>query len=49
MFHNWLDRWDEGRAQRGEEAKKITCPSSNNLRLLGLWKNGVSGSVCGLI
>ncbi len=24
MFHNWLDRWDEGRAQRGEEAKKIT-------------------------
>ncbi|MCM2397830.1 hypothetical protein NBH19_17325, partial [Rhizobium sp. S95] len=25
------------------------CPSSNDLRLLGLWKNGVSGSVCGLI
>lgn len=24
MFHNWLDRWDEGRAQRGEETKKIT-------------------------
>ncbi|MBC2774981.1 alpha/beta hydrolase family protein [Rhizobium sp. AQ_MP] len=24
MFHNWLDRWDEGRAQRGEEAKKVT-------------------------
>lgn len=24
MFHNWLDRWDEGRAQRGEEAKKTT-------------------------
>lgn len=24
MFHSWLDRWDEGRAQRGEEAKKIT-------------------------
>ena len=29
---------------RGED-----CPSSNDLRLLGLWKNGVSGSVCGLI
>ncbi len=26
-----------------------TCPSSNDLRLFGLWKNGVSGSVCGLI
>jgi dienelactone hydrolase len=24
MFHNWLDRWDESRAQRGEEAKKVT-------------------------
>lgn len=24
MFHKWLDRWDEGRAQRGEEAKKTT-------------------------
>ncbi len=24
MFHNWLDRWDEERAQRGEEAKKTT-------------------------
>ena len=24
MFHNLLDRWDEGRAQRGEEAKKTT-------------------------
>lgn len=24
MFHKWLDRWDEERAQRGEEAKKIT-------------------------
>jgi len=27
----------------------LRCPSSNDLRLLGLWKNGVSGSVCGLI
>ena len=26
-----------------------SCPSSNDLRLFGLWKNGVSGSVCGLI
>jgi hypothetical protein len=25
------------------------CPSSNELRLFGLWKSGVSGSVCGLI
>jgi hypothetical protein len=25
------------------------CPSSNDLRLFGLWKNGVSGSVCWLI
>ncbi|TIP07498.1 alpha/beta fold hydrolase [Mesorhizobium sp.] len=22
MFHNWLDRWDEQRARRGEEGKK---------------------------
>ncbi|MDG3580686.1 ABC transporter permease, partial [Rhizobium sp. YJ-22] len=27
----------------------LSCPSSNDLRLFGLWKNGVSGSVCGLI
>ena len=27
----------------------VLCPSSNDLRLFGLWKNGVSGSVCGLI
>lgn len=24
MYHRWLDRWDEQRAQRGEEAKKTT-------------------------
>lgn len=24
VFHRWLDRWDERRAQRGEEAKKTT-------------------------
>jgi dienelactone hydrolase len=24
MYHSWLDRWDERRAQRGEEAKKKT-------------------------
>ncbi|PLU76169.1 dienelactone hydrolase-related enzyme [Sinorhizobium medicae] len=23
MYHNWLDRWDERRARRGEEAKKV--------------------------
>ena len=27
----------------------LRCPSSNDLRLFGLWKNGVSGSVCWLI
>ncbi|BCH67815.1 hypothetical protein RvVAT039_pl06480 (plasmid) [Agrobacterium vitis] len=26
-----------------------SCPSSNDLRLPRLWKNGVSGSVCALI
>lgn len=26
----------------------LTCPSSNDLRLFGLWKSGFSGSVCGL-
>ncbi|RWC93354.1 MAG: dienelactone hydrolase-related enzyme, partial [Mesorhizobium sp.] len=24
MFHSWLDRWDERRALRGEEGKKLT-------------------------
>ncbi|RWD39489.1 MAG: dienelactone hydrolase-related enzyme [Mesorhizobium sp.] len=24
MYHSWLDRWDERRAQRGEEGKKAT-------------------------
>ncbi|UTS82752.1 alpha/beta hydrolase family protein [Phaeobacter piscinae] len=24
MYHSWLDRWDERRAQRGEEEKKVT-------------------------
>lgn len=24
MYHNWLDRWDERRARRGEEWKKTT-------------------------
>ena len=27
----------------------LICPSSNDLRLFGLWKNGVSGSVSWLI
>jgi len=25
MYHNWLDRWDERRAQRGEEGKNATA------------------------
>ncbi|PCK84366.1 dienelactone hydrolase-related enzyme [Rhizobium sophoriradicis] len=25
MYHSWLDRWDERRARRGEEAKKTTA------------------------
>ena len=33
----------------GPDSESATCPSSNDLRLFGLWKNGVSGSVCGLI
>lgn len=24
MYHNWLDRWDERRARRGEDSKKTT-------------------------
>jgi pimeloyl-ACP methyl ester carboxylesterase len=24
MFHSWLDRWDENRGRRGEEAKTVT-------------------------
>jgi len=27
VFHNWLDRWDEKRARRGEDAKKVTAVS----------------------
>jgi hypothetical protein len=29
--------------------RDMACPSSNDLRLFVLWKNGVSGSVFGLI
>lgn len=25
VFHSWLDRWDEKRARRGEDAKKVTA------------------------
>ncbi len=32
-----------------ENDSVTTCPSSNDLRLFGLWKNGVSGSVSWLI
>jgi hypothetical protein len=31
------------------DAMEKMCPSSNDLRLFGLRKNGVSGSICGLI
>jgi hypothetical protein len=34
-------------AKKGKESG--SCPSSNDLRLFWLWKNGVSGSVCVLI
>ncbi|MCL7999733.1 dienelactone hydrolase-related enzyme [Brucella sp. 21LCYQ03] len=27
MFHSWLDRWDEKRAQRGDDVKKTTTVS----------------------
>ncbi|WP_377174729.1 hypothetical protein, partial [Mycoplana ramosa] len=40
-----FDRCGSGMPSREEEI----CPSSNDLRLLGLPKIGVSGSVCGLI
>ena len=36
-------------AQHLPEFVNAICPSSNDLRLFGLWKNGVSGSVCWLI
>lgn len=32
-----------------ERYQREICPSSNELRLFGLWKTGVFGSVCGLI
>ena len=35
--------------RENRELRQANCPSSNDLRLFGLWKNGVSGSVCGLI
>ena len=38
--------WEE---YRSDHPDGYGCPSSNDLRLFGLWKNGVSGSVCGLI
>ncbi len=48
--------WSEASAAeppRGRKAALLTaggtCPSSNDLRLFGLWKSGVSGSVCELI
>ena len=35
--------------ERENRELRQACPSSNELRLFGLWKSGVSGSVCGLI
>ena len=56
-FYRWYDRFQthgvEGLEDRTSAPSRvwnrIPCPSSNDLRLFGLWKNGVSGSVCGLI
>ena len=36
-------------ASKIQDLSNAWCPSSNDLRLFGLWKNGVSGSVFGLI
>ena len=44
----WADAEDMEVADEAD-ALFAACPSSNDLRLFGLWKNGVSGSVCGLI
>lgn len=35
--------------EEAQEKYEHLCPSSNDLRLFGLWKNGVSGSVSWLI
>ena len=40
---------EQSRHRSVQQASSYYCPSSNDLRLFGLWKNGVSGSVCGLI
>lgn len=39
-----IDEWRDGNER--QKRHYTGCPSSNDLRLLGLWKNGVSGSVC---
>lgn len=39
----------EGAAEGAASLTKMASGPSNDLRLFGLWKNGVSGSVCGLI
>ncbi len=42
--------WAEGfEYDASAERLYADCPSSNDLRLFGLWKSGVSGSVCELI
>ena len=40
---------DELRRAKFVTRRSAECPSSNDLRLFGLWKNGVSGSICVLI
>jgi putative transposase len=40
---------DKLRSYGAAKREIMPCPSSNELRLFGLWKIGVSGSVCGLI
>ena len=41
--------WNRRYAPQEREVDALICPSSNDLRLFGLWKIGVSGSVCALI
>lgn len=42
MFHNWLDRWDERRAVRGEEGKKTAAFKLNAERAFPGAKNATS-------
>lgn len=47
MYHSWLDRWDERRAQRGEEGKKATDFSLDaNLAFPGAERIGSIDEFC---